>query len=65
MVTPLVRYNFGPEAKVPGFRFEHKGTEDLKALAETLKVLGEMGVSIPAPYVRERFGIPAGDGGAS
>ncbi len=64
MVTPLVRYNFGPEAAVPVFRFEHKRTEDLKALAETLKVLGEMGVSIPASYMRERFGIPVEEGGA-
>lgn len=65
VVTPLVRYNFGPDALVPGFRFEHKRTEDLKALAETLKVLGDMGVSIPASYVRERFGIPTEKGGAA
>jgi len=62
IVTPLVRYNFGPEAGVPGFKFEHKATEDLKALAETLKVLREMGVPIPASYVRERFGIPVVEG---
>ncbi len=65
VITPLVRYNFGPEARVPGFRFEHKGTEDLKALAETLKVLGEMGVGIPDSYIRERFGIPTEKGGTS
>ncbi|MCK4911806.1 MAG: DUF935 domain-containing protein [Thermodesulfovibrionales bacterium] len=65
VITPLVRYNFGPETAVPQFRFEHKGTEDLKVLAETLKTLGEMGVSIPASYVRERFGIPAEDEGGA
>ncbi|KKL83458.1 hypothetical protein LCGC14_1974560 [marine sediment metagenome] len=50
---------------MPRMVFEHKDTEDLKALAETLKVLGDMGVSIPASYVRERFGIPVEQGGTN
>jgi phage gp29-like protein len=59
LITPLVRYNFGPDTQVPLMIFEQKAGEDLKTVAETLKTLKEMGVEIPASYIRERFGIPA------
>ena len=63
IIAPLVRYNLGAGAPVPSFSFTRRGGEDLKALAETLKKVGELGVDIPPSYLRERFGIPETDGG--
>jgi phage gp29-like protein len=58
LIRPLVRFNFGPQAPLPQLRFNHEAPEDLAALAQTYKTLTEMGISIPADFVQERFGIP-------
>lgn len=58
VIKPLVEYNFGPGAPVPGFRFMHEPGGDLKALADTYAILSSMGILIPESHIRERFGIP-------
>jgi len=63
VVGPLVEFNLGPGKALPAFRFHHEAAEDLRQVAEVYRTLTDMGVSIPADHVRERFGIPAGEKG--
>jgi phage gp29-like protein len=58
ILRPLVGFNFGWDKAVPGFGFNIAEDEDLKAVAETYKILTEMGYPITVAHISERFGVP-------
>jgi Mu-like prophage protein gp29 len=58
MLRPLVGFNFGWDIPIPGFRFLVEPPEDTKAVAETHKILSEMGLDFSQEYASKRFNIP-------
>lgn len=58
VLRPFVGFNFGWDAPVPTLRFLFEPPEDLKAAAETYKILADMGFSMSLEYISERFKIP-------
>ncbi|MCE5243701.1 MAG: DUF935 domain-containing protein, partial [Desulfobacteraceae bacterium] len=54
----LVGFNFGWDVPSPVFRFLHEPGEDLKQVAETYRLLAEMGLDISQEHLAERFRIP-------
>jgi len=58
VLRPFVGFNFGWDAPAPAFRFLFEPPEDLKAAAETYKILSEMGFDLSQEHVSERFKIP-------
>jgi len=58
LLRPLVGFNFGWDVPVPGHKFNYEPPEDLKATAETYKVLVEMGYDVSQEHIEERFGVP-------
>jgi phage gp29-like protein len=58
ILRPLVGFNYGWEVPVPEFRFLYEPPEDLKPVAETYKVIVDMGFPLSAEHVSERFKIP-------
>ncbi|QQQ17759.1 DUF935 domain-containing protein [Brevundimonas vitis] len=59
VIEPFVRFNYGPDAKVPGLSLETPETEDLKALSEALAPLIDRGLKVKASQMREKFGLDA------
>ena len=64
LLRPLTGFNFGWEVPAPRFRFDLAEEVDLKALAETYKILHEMGQPLSVEHVAERFGVPLPEPGA-
>lgn len=62
VIEPFVRFNYGPDAKVPGLSLETPETEDLKALSEALAPLIDRGLKVKASQMREKFGLDAPEG---
>lgn len=58
LITPLVQFNFGTEAKIPGFVINSEDADDLKETAEILNTLTGAGLQIPQSYVYKKFNIP-------
>ncbi|MEM5789371.1 MAG: DUF935 domain-containing protein, partial [Syntrophobacteraceae bacterium] len=58
ILRPLVGFNFGWDAPVPRFRFLYEPPEDLKAAAETYKILREIGFDMSQEHVSARFKVP-------
>jgi phage gp29-like protein len=58
VLRPLVGFNFGWDAPVPRFRFLYEPPEDLKAAAETYKILADLGFDFSSEHISERFKIP-------
>lgn len=58
ILRPLVGFNFGWDQAVPGFGFNIAEEEDLKAVAETYKILAEIGYPLSQQHISERFGVP-------
>ncbi|MEN6483423.1 MAG: DUF935 family protein, partial [Syntrophobacteraceae bacterium] len=58
VLRPLVGFNFGWDVPSPVFRFLHEPGEDLKQVAETYRLLAEMGLDISQEHLAERFRIP-------
>ena len=58
VLRPLVGFNFGWDVPVPWFRFVWEPPEDLRALAETYRVLADIGLDISQEHLAERFKIP-------
>lgn len=60
---PYVRFNYGPDAKVPGFLLETPDEEDLKALSEALAPMIDRGLRVRSSQILEKFGLdtPEGD----
>ncbi len=70
LLTPLVHFNFGPDAPVPDFVFDVEPPADEKVVAETqetrAKVFAaarDMGVPVPLAQVREELGLREPQGG--
>jgi phage gp29-like protein len=63
LLRPLVGYNFGWDAPVPQFRLLFDPPEDLKMVADTYKVLVDMGQPISQEHVGERFKVPLPEAG--
>lgn len=58
LVAPLVGFNFGWDKPRPRYEFALKEEEDLKSLAETYKIVVDMGYPVTVEHIAERFGIP-------
>jgi phage gp29-like protein len=63
LLRPLVGFNFGWDKPVPYFDHNIEEDEDLKAVAETYKLLGEMGYPLTLEHVSDRFGVPLPEAG--
>jgi phage gp29-like protein len=64
LIRPLVRFNFGPEARLPWIKFHYEPPEDLAAESKTYATLvKEVGLPIAAEHVYEKFGIPKPEAG--
>lgn len=59
ILTPLVRFEFGPDAPVPHFRRKLDRFRSPKELADLLDIaVNELGVRVPEDWVRESLDIP-------
>ncbi len=58
LLTPLVRYNFGPKAKIPTVTINVKKEDSLDALASRFEKLDSIGTDITQAHIHEVFGIP-------
>lgn len=61
LIAPLVRLNFGPDAKMPRFFFVTNETADIQTFADGILKLRKAGTEIPAKWVRDRVGMPEPD----
>ncbi|MCE5333196.1 MAG: DUF935 domain-containing protein [Desulfobacteraceae bacterium] len=63
ILRPLVAFNFGWDTPVPRFKFMYEPPEDLRAAAETYKILHDIGFDMSQEHVSARFKVPvrAGD----
>lgn len=59
VIEPYVRFNYGPDAKIPGLLLQTPKTEDLKALSEALAPMIDRGLKVRASQMREKFGLDA------
>lgn len=61
LIRPLVRFNFGEDAahRLPYIKFHYEPPEDLKAEADTYKVLiQDIGLPVATEHLYEKFGVP-------
>ena len=58
LIRPLVGFNYGWEAPLPYFVFDLAAEEDQKQVAETYKILNEIGYPLTLEHLSERFGLP-------
>ncbi len=58
LLAPMVRYNFGPKAKIPIATINVKKEESLNELAARIKMLVEAGADVTQAWVQETFGLP-------
>jgi phage gp29-like protein len=63
VIEPFVRFNFGPDAKVPGLKLQADEPEDLEKLAAGLAPFIDRGLKVSASQIREKFKLdePKGD----
>jgi phage gp29-like protein len=59
---PFVRFNYGPDARVPGLSLDTPESEDLKAFSEAVAPLIDRGLRVRSSQVLEKFGLAAPDG---
>ena len=57
VVRPIVGFNFGFEKPMPMFRILYRKPEDMKELAETLKIVAET-TPISKKYYHDRMNVP-------
>lgn len=58
VLRPLVGFNFGWDIPMPRFSFLFEPPEDLKAAAETYRILAGMGFDFSQEHVGRRFKVP-------
>lgn len=59
LLAPMTRLKFGPDAPVPLFVREVRGTEDKVTLANVLDVaINRLGITVPEAWARRALGIP-------
>ena len=63
VITPYVRFNYGPAARIPGLLLATPKAEDLQAKSAALGPLIDRGLKVPTRQVREWFDLdePKGD----
>lgn len=64
LIEPMVRLNFGTDAKIPRFSFITEETADIEQFSKGIVQLRTSGMEVPAKWVRDRIGMPvpmAGD----
>lgn len=59
--TPFVRFNYGPDAKIPLFIIDTPESEDLKAFSEAVTPLIDRGLKVKTSQVLEKFGLEAAE----
>jgi phage gp29-like protein len=59
VIEPYVKFNYGPDAALPGLRLDTPETEDLKALSEAIAPLIDRGLKVKSSQMREKFGLEA------
>lgn len=62
VIEPYVRFNYGPDARIPGLSLDTPETEDLKALSEALAPMIDRGLRVKSRQMLEKFGLDAPDG---
>lgn len=62
VIEPYVRFNYGPDAKVPGLTLHTPESEDLKALSEALAPMIDRGLKVKSSQLRDKFGLDAPEG---
>jgi len=60
LVRPFIDLNFGPREQYPRIEIPVPEAEDLAQLANALEKLVPLGISAPAKWARDKFGIPDG-----
>lgn len=63
LVRILVDLNFGPQNAYPALRLPVNEPEDLKALADNIKTLVEIGQPVGGSWVSDKFSIPLPEAG--
>jgi phage gp29-like protein len=58
---PFVRFNYGPDARIPGFELSTPESEDLKAFSEAVTPLIDRGLKVRSSQILEKFGLDAPD----
>ncbi|MBF0520574.1 MAG: DUF935 family protein [Nitrospirae bacterium] len=59
IITPWIKFNYGPNIGIPKFRFNFEDKDDLVKTANTYKTLVDMGFTgISTNHIYEKFGIP-------
>jgi phage gp29-like protein len=58
LIWPMVGFNFGFEKMLPQFRLIVEEPEDRLVLAQTHKILVEIGVPIPISFAQKKYNIP-------
>jgi phage gp29-like protein len=57
VMMPFVRFNFGPDAKIPGFKLLADEAEDLVKFSAAVGPLIDRGLKVKASEVYDRFGL--------
>lgn len=59
LISPLVKFNFGENAKIPYIAFDFEESEDLVQTANVYDVLiNKIGIKIPMEFLYRKFKIP-------
>lgn len=58
---PFVRFNYGPDALVPGFELATPESEDLKAFSDAVAPMIDRGLRVRSSQILEKFGLDAPD----
>lgn len=59
LLTPLVKMNFGEQAKVPYIRFDCEECEDLEKIVDVYeKLINKIGLEISKEHIYKKFNIP-------
>lgn len=65
LVRAFVDLNFGPQPRYPQLRLQIPQPEDLQQLTESLVKLVPLGLRVEESVVRDKFGLPDPDAGAT
>lgn len=61
LIVPFVDLNWGPQEEYPSLQLRAVENEDIKALAEALKIFVPLGLRVEQSVVRDKLGLPDPD----